>query len=212
MIPPSTVFIVDDDPNVLRALSRLLRAEGLEARPYQSPQLFLKEHDPTIPGCLVLDMAMPGMSGLDLQQALSLPDWQRPIVFLSGRGDVPSTVKAMKAGAVDFLTKPVNGKDLLAAVGRANAQDLQARRERTELLAILRKLATLTPRERQVMDHVVAGELNKQIAAELGTVEKTIKVHRARVMFKMGARSVAELVRLTERVGPGSASATNSSA
>jgi FixJ family two-component response regulator len=212
MIPPSTVFIVDDDPNVLRALSRLLRAEGLEARPYQSPQLFLKEHDPTIPGCLVLDMAMPGMSGLDLQQALSLPDWQRPIVFLSGRGDVPSTVKAMKAGAVDFLTKPVNGKDLLAAVGRANAQDLQARRERTELLAILRKLATLTPRERQVMDHVVAGELNKQIAAELGTVEKTIKVHRARVMLKMGVRSVAELVRLTERVGPGSASARNLSA
>jgi FixJ family two-component response regulator len=212
MIPPSTVFIVDDDPNVLRALSRLLRAEGLEARPYLSPQLFLKEHDPTVPGCLVLDMAMPGMSGLDLQQALSLPDWQRPIVFLSGRGDVPATVKAMKAGAVDFLTKPVNGKDLLAAVGRANAQDLQARRERTELAAILRKLATLTPRERQVMDHVVAGELNKQIAAELGTVEKTIKVHRARVMFKMGVRSVAELVRLTERVGPGSASARNLSA
>jgi FixJ family two-component response regulator len=144
------------------------------------------------------------MSGLDLQQALSLPNWQRPIVFLSGRGDVPATVKAMKAGAVDFLTKPVNGKDLLAAVERANAQDLQARRERTELLAILRRLATLTPRERQVMDPVVAGQLNKQIAAELGTVEKTIKVHRARVMFKMGVRSVAELVRLAERAAPNS--------
>jgi len=203
MTESSTVFVVDDDPSVLRAITRLLRTDGLGVRPYASPRLFLEEHDATIPGCVILDMVMPGLNGLDLQQALSTPDWQRPIVFLSGHGDVPTSVKAMRAGAVDFLTKPVNGKDLLAAVRRANAQDLEARRERAELQTILRKLATLTPREGEVLRHVVAGRLNKQIAAELGTVEKTIKVHRARVMEKTGVRSVADLVRLTERAGMG---------
>jgi FixJ family two-component response regulator len=203
MTDSGTVFMVDDDPHVLRALTRLLRAEGFVVRPYSSPRQFLAEHDRAVPGCVVLDMVMPELTGLDLQQALTTPTWRRPIVFLSGQGDVPSSVKAMKAGAVDFLTKPVNGKDLLAAVRRANALDLEARRAWGEKQSILQKLAALTPREHEVLRYVVAGRLNKQIAAELGTVEKTIKVHRARVMDKMSVRSVAELVRLTERAGQG---------
>jgi FixJ family two-component response regulator len=209
-----TVFVVDDDPSVLRSLGRLLRSQGLDVRCYGSPQTFLDEHDAAIPGCAVLDMAMPGLDGLNLQEALTRHGNGRPIIFLSGRGDVPTSVKAMKAGAVDFLTKPVNGRDLLAAVRKANDIDGRMRREQVELQAILQRVATLTPREREVLQHVVTGQLNKQIAADLGTVEKTIKVHRSRVMDKMGTRSVVELVRMTQRAGMaiGNATSPNASA
>jgi FixJ family two-component response regulator len=197
------VFLVDDDPSVLRALSRLLRTAGYGARTFHSSREFLADHDPAVPGCLVLDLAMPGLNGLELQEALAASGSQRPIVFVSGHGDVSSSVQAMKAGAVDFLTKPVSEENLLAAVGRAIARDRRMRQAWAELQAIGARLATLTPREREVLEHVVAGRLNKQIAADLGTVEKTIKVHRSRMMEKMGVRSLADLVRIAERSGFG---------
>lgn len=193
--------MVDDDPSVLRALARLLSSAGLEARGFPSPAAFLQAHDPATPGCLVLDVAMPGLDGLEVQQALAVADGARPIVFLTGRGDIPTTVRAMKGGAVDFLTKPVNDSDLLAAVRNAIEIDRAAREAQTELDALRQRLASLTPREREVLVHVVAGRLNKQIAADLGTVEKTIKVHRARIMEKMAVRSLADLVRVAERLG-----------
>lgn len=197
------MFLVDDDPSVLRALSRLLRAAGYGVRTFHSSQEFQADHDPAVSGCLVLDLAMPGLNGLELQEALAASGSQRPIVFVSGHGDVSSSVQAMKAGAVDFLTKPVSEENLLAAVGRAIARDRQMRQAWAELQAIGARLATLTPREREVLEHVVAGRLNKQIAADLGTVEKTIKVHRSRMMEKMGVRSLADLVRIAERSGFG---------
>jgi FixJ family two-component response regulator len=193
--------VVDDDPSVLRALTRLLSAAGLDARGFPSPAAFLRAHDPATPGCLVLDVALPGLDGLELQQALSATDCARPIVFITGRGDIPTTVRAMKGGAVDFLTKPVNDIDLLAAVWNAVEIDRVAREAEIEVAAMRQRLASLTPREREVLAHVVAGRLNKQIAADLGTVEKTIKVHRARIMEKVAVRSLADLVRITERVG-----------
>ena len=193
------VFLVDDDPSVLRALTRLLRVHGHDVSASPSPQAFLSEHDPAVPGCVVLDLAMPGLNGLELQSALAASGCDRPIIFVSGRGDVPSSVQAMKAGAIDFLTKPVNGKDLLASIQRAIEHDRATRQARIERDSVNQRLATLTPRERQVLQLVVAGLLNKQIAAELGTVEKTVKVHRARVMAKMATRTVADLVRVAER-------------
>jgi FixJ family two-component response regulator len=193
--------VVDDDPSVLRALARLFSAAGLEARAFPSPAAFLEVHDPATPGCLVLDVALPGLDGLELQQALTVSDCARPIVFITGRGDVPTSVRAMKGGAVDFLTKPVNDTELLAAVRKAIEVDRLAREARVELDALRQRLASLTPREREVLGHVVAGRLNKQIAGDLGTVEKTIKVHRARIMEKMAARSLADLVRIAERLG-----------
>lgn len=196
-----TTFLVDDDAGVLKALSRLLRAAGYEARTYSSPQHFLDEHDPSVPGCAVLDLAMPGLDGLALQERLAAAGTERPIIFLTGNGSIPSSVQAMKAGAVDFLTKPVARHQLLAAVERAAERDAQARQARADRQSIENRLATLTPREREVLQHVVAGRLNKQIAAALGTVEKTIKVHRGRMMAKLGVRNVAELVRLAERAG-----------
>jgi len=199
-----TVFVVDDDPGVVKALERLLHANGYEVQTFTSPREFLGKHNPSIPGCALLDISMPGIDGLELQQALAAgEDTCRPIIFLTGRGDIPTSVRAMKAGAVDFLTKPANGGDILAAIARAEDQDSRARRDFTELEAIKRKIATLTPREREVLTHVVAGRLNKQIAGDLGTVEKTVKVHRGRMMEKMGVRSVADLVRLAEKVGLG---------
>jgi FixJ family two-component response regulator len=199
-----TVFVVDDDPGVVRALARLLRANGYEVQTFTSPQEFLDEHNPSIPGCALLDISMPGIDGLELQRALAVgEDTHRPIIFLTGKADIPTSVRAMKAGAVDFLTKPANDGDLLAAIARAEDQDFRARRDSAELEAINRKIATLTPREREVLTHVVAGRLNKQIAGDLGTVEKTIKVHRGRMMEKMGVRTVADLVRLAEKVGVG---------
>jgi len=195
-----TVFVVDDDPAVLKGLSRLLRAARLTVSTFSSSQEFLEQLDPLGPGCLVLDLAMPGLNGLELQEALMKKGNAVPIIFLTGHGDVPTSVQAMKRGALDFLTKPVNDEDLLKAVYAAIEKDRNARQARAELDEIRERLATLTPREREVLTHVVSGQLNKQIAFDLGTVEQTIKVHRARVMEKMKVHSVAELVRLTERV------------
>jgi len=196
-----TVFLVDDDPGVLKALSRLLRTRGYEVRPFTSPREFLAQHDAAVPGCAVLDVAMPGLDGLALQQALTCGGSHRPVIFITGKGDIPTSVRAMRAGAVDFLTKPVSDRDLLGAIVRAEAQDAEARRSRAELASIEARMTTLTPREREVLTHVVAGRLNKQIAGDLGTVEKTIKVHRSRMMEKLGVRTVADLVRLAEKAG-----------
>ena len=196
-----TVFIVDDEPAILRGLARLLAAAGYRAQTFGSPEEFLAGHDPAEPGCAVFDVAMPDVDGLALQQALTARGVERPIIFVTGKGDVPTSVRAMKAGAVDFLTKPVSGEDLLAAIARAQKLDAQARQVRSEKASINARLATLTPREREVFMHVVAGRLNKQIAGDLGTVEKTIKVHRGRVMSKLGVRTVQDLVRLAERAG-----------
>jgi FixJ family two-component response regulator len=196
-----TVFIVDDDAAVLKALSRLLRATGYDIQSYTSPREFLTGHDATVPGCAVLDVSMPGLDGLELQQVLTAGGAPRPVIFVTGRGDIPTSVRAMKAGAIDFLTKPVSDADLLGAITRAREQDTTSRQMQAELASIQAKIATLTPREREVFAHVVAGQLNKQIAADLGTVEKTIKVHRGRVMEKLGVRTLADLVRLAERAG-----------
>jgi FixJ family two-component response regulator len=196
-----TIFVVDDDPAVLKSLGRLLRSAGLHVETCNSPQDFIARHNPALPGCLVLDVAMPGLNGLEVQQALAAIGDERPIVFLTGHGDIPTSVEAMKRGAVDFLTKPVNAEDLLRAIHSAIVKDSVRRLERDEVEEFKQRLATLTPREREVLPYVISGRLNKQIAGELGTAEKTIKVHRARVMEKMKVQSVAELVRLAERLG-----------
>ena len=196
-----TVFIVDDEAPVRKALSRLLRATGFAVAAFASPGEFLAQHDLHKPGCLVLDLMMPGVNGMELQRALARKGSVLPIIFLTGHGDVPQSVQAMKGGALDFLTKPVNDEQLLAAIRVALEKDRVARREQAELSKIRERLATLTPREQEVLKHVVTGKLNKQIADDLGVVEKTIKVHRARVMTKMKVQSVAELVRLAERSG-----------
>jgi FixJ family two-component response regulator len=202
-LPPATVFVVDDDPAVLKSLSRLLRSAGLAVATFSSPRDFLDRHDPNTSGCLVLDMAMPGLNGLELQQALMARGHELAIIFLTGHGDIPMSVKAMKQGAVDFLTKPVDDDDLLKAIRVAIEKDRLQRQEQAEVAEIQQRLATLTPREREVLHHVISGHLNKQTAADLGTVEKTITVHRARIMQKMKVQSVAELVHLTERAGAG---------
>jgi len=197
--PSHTIFVVDDYAPVRRAVSRLLHAAGFAVVAFASPQEFLAQYDPRIPGCLVLDLDMPAVNGLELQRILATKGSVLPIIFLTGHGDVPKSVQAMKLGASDFLTKPVNDKDLLAAIRAAIEKDRVLRRRQTELAEIRARLATLTPREREVLEHVVIGKLNKQIASDLGTVEQTVKVHRARVMQKLRLQSVAELVRLTER-------------
>lgn len=200
-----TVYLVDDDADLLRALLRLLQAAGLQTVAYASAQAFLQGHDRQAPGCLVLDLSMPGLDGLQLQRELEQRGSPLPILFLSGRGDIPATVQAMKHGATDFLTKPVDDTELLAAIQEALATDRQRRRSHDERERIAERLAALTERERQVLEQVVAGRLNKQIAAELGTVEKTVKFHRANLMHKLGVRSVADLVKLAERAGIGTA-------
>jgi FixJ family two-component response regulator len=195
------VYVVDDEPPVLKAVARVLRIAGWKTAAFDSPRAFVKEHDPSRPGCVVLDLAMPAMDGLEIQRHLGAResrDAPRPVIFLTGQADVPDSVEAMKRGAVDFLTKPVDDAALLDAVERAVELDLRTRRSRAVATQIDSRLATLTPREREVMVHVVSGELNKQIAAALGITEKTVKVHRARVMQKMGAQSLAELVRLAD--------------
>jgi FixJ family two-component response regulator len=197
----ATVFIVDDDAGVLKALTRLVNANGYRTQSFTSPQEFLAHHDGALPGCAVFDVGMPGLDGLALQEALGAPDAQRPVIFITGKGDVPTSVRAMKAGAIDFLTKPVSDKDLMAAIARAVDRDGDTRQRRAELASIEARLAMLTPREREVLGYVVAGRLNKQIAGELGTVEKTIKVHRGRMMEKMGVRTVADLVRMAQKAG-----------
>lgn len=201
MDTPFTIFVVDDDASVLKALARLLRARGYDVRTHASPLEFLAGHDSTIPGCVVLDVSMPDLDGFALQRALTAAASRRPIIFLTGKGSIPMSVQAMRAGAIDFLTKPVSDKDLLAAIARAEEQDIKSRQAHAELTSIHAKIASLTPRERQVLTHVVAGRLNKQIAGDLGTVEKTIKVHRSRMMEKLGVRTVADLVRLAEKAG-----------
>jgi FixJ family two-component response regulator len=196
-----TVYVVDDDAALLKALSRLLGARGYVVRAFGSAQEFLAQHDPAIPGCAVLDLSMPGLDGLALQQVLAADDVQRPIIFLTGKGNIPASVRAMRAGALDFLTKPVRKDDLLQAISRAEEADTQSRQEGIELAAAKAKIASLTPREREVLSHVVAGRMNKQIAGDLGTVEKTIKFHRGHIMQKLGVRTVADLVRLAEKAG-----------
>jgi FixJ family two-component response regulator len=195
------VFLVDDDARVIKALSRVLRLKGYAVRCYTSPVEFLADHDETLPGCAVLDVAMPGLDGLELQQALAAGGSHRPVIFIAGKGDIPMSVRAMKAGAIDFLPKPMSNRELLEAIARAEERDTQTRRVRAEVSAIQARLATLTPREREVLAHVVAGRLNKQIAGDLGTVEKTIKFHRSSVMRKMGVRTLADLVRMTAKAG-----------
>jgi len=198
---PGTVFVVDDDAGVRKALTRLLRASGREVRAFASPQEFLEQHDPAEPGCLVLDLALPQQSGLDFHLQLAAAGSERPVVFISGQGDVPTSVRAMKAGAVDFLTKPFDELQLLGAVQAAMERDSRARAVRAERRRVGDRLAKLTSREREVLEHVVAGRLNKHIAAQLGTVEKTVKVHRGRIMRKMGAGSLVELVRMADLAG-----------
>src|SRR5262245_5525811 len=201
MTAPSTaaVFVVDDYAPGRRSISRLLRATGFVVAAFASAQDFLAQYDPDALGCLVLDLAMPAVSGLELQSILAEKGSLLPIIFLTARGSIPKSVQAMKGGASDFLTKPVNDEDLLAAVRAAIEKNRALRREQAELSEICARLATLTPREREVLEYVVAGKLNKQIASELGTVEQTVKVHRAHIMQKMKVHSVAELVRLMER-------------
>jgi len=205
MTTPSspTVFVVDDYAPGRRSISRLLHAAGFAVATFASACDFLRQYDPAACGCLVLDLAMPAVSGLELQSILAERGSLLPIIFMTAHGDVPKSVQAMKHGASDFLTKPVNDEDLLAAVRMAIEKDSAVRREQAELVEIRARLATLTPREREVLEYVVAGKLNKQIAGDLGTVEQTIKIHRAHVMQKMRARSLAELVRLTQRCGIG---------
>ena len=196
-----TVFIVDDDARVIKALSRLMRMKGYDVQTHTSPQEFLAHHDPSVPGCAVLDVAMPGLDGLGLQQALTARGSHRPVIFITGKGDIPTTVRAMKAGALDFLTKPLSNKDLLSAIARAEEQDTKSRQIDVEVASVEAKLSTLTPREHEVLKHVVAGRLNKQIAYELGTAEKTIKFHRSSMMKKLGIRSLPDLVRMAQKAG-----------
>jgi FixJ family two-component response regulator len=201
-----TVYLVDDDASVRRALARLIKAAGHRVESFASAREFLDSGSHKDgPSCLVLDLQMPGLSGLDLQRELLALDTNLPIIFVTGHGDVPTSVRAMKAGAVDFLQKPVKDKDLLKAIEQSLARAASDQSEREEVVRIGERLEQLTPREREVMALVVTGMLNKQIAFKLGTVEKTIKVHRARVMDKMRVHSVAELVRVAERVGIGKA-------
>jgi FixJ family two-component response regulator len=200
MTPSPTVFLVDDDPSVRRALARLIKSAGYQVQTFVSAREFLdKMPDANVIACLVLDVRMPGLSGIDLQHELRLTNLVLPIIFITGYGDIPTTVKAMRAGAVDFLPKPVRDKELLRAIEQALARAVRDRARSDEAKVIQSRVEKLTPREREVMSLVVKGWLNKQIACELGTVEKTIKVHRARVMQKMEVDSVAELVRLAER-------------
>jgi FixJ family two-component response regulator len=199
--PAATVFLVDDDAQVTKALARLLREHGLQTAVFNSAEDFVARQDASMPGCLVLDLAMPGLDGLALQRLLAELGRPWPIVFLTGNGDIPSSVKAMKAGAVDFLTKPVPAQTLLAAVQAGLAQDALARQAREQDDALAARHAQLTRREREVLDCLSQGKLNKQIAAELGIVEPTVKFHRARIMERMGARTLAELMLLAARLG-----------
>jgi FixJ family two-component response regulator len=193
------VFVVDDDFRVREALSSLIASVGLRVAAYGSAAEFLQAEKPDAPACLVLDLQLPGPSGLELQRELAGASGP-PIIFITGHGDIPSSVRAMKAGAIEFLPKPFGEKELLAAIDAALAQDRKGRRERAELAELRKHYALLTPREREVLPFVVAGLANKQTAAELGTSEITIGVHRGQIMRKMAARSLAELVRMADRL------------
>jgi FixJ family two-component response regulator len=198
-----TVYVVDDDRDVLKSIGRLLDAAGFLVLTFYSPESFLERVDRTAPGCIVLDLSLPGLSGLELQRVLESQGNPLPIVFLTGRGDIAASVHAMKHGAADFLTKPVDDDVLIAAVRDALARNREQRGIRAERDHLAECLATLTAREREVLERIVAGRLNKQVAAELGTAEKTIKFHRANLMRKLGVRTLADLVKLAERAGVG---------
>ena len=202
MVKPNPIlFVIDDDASVRKSLSRLLRSAGYTAETFSSAEEFLhREHFDGV-GCILLDVKMPGLSGMDLQQELNRADYHMPIVFMSGHGDIPMSVEAMKKGAVDFLPKPFDDKHLLQAVENAIKIDQQRRAEYAEILDIRRRLELLTPRENEIFRHIITGMLNKQIALKLDIAEKTVKVHRGRVMEKLGIDSVAELVRLAETAG-----------
>lgn len=202
---PATIYIVDDEPGMRKALCRLLRAEGFDARAFASPHEFLAGYDAEVTACLLLDVAMPELGGMEFQQLLAQRGLQIPIVFLTAHGDIPMSVRAVKAGATDFLTKPVNDADLLRAVRAALETAAKQAAEQSVQKALASRHATLTPREREVMALVVTGMLNKQIAAHLGTGEQNIKIHRSRVMEKMGVTSLADLVRAAERLERGKA-------
>jgi FixJ family two-component response regulator len=202
-----TVFLIDDDPGVRRSLSRVLREEGFDVRGYESAEAFLARPDTTARGCLVLDVTMPGLDGLELQRRLSQDEQAMPIVFLTGYGDIPMSVRAIKAGAADFLTKPVASEALVAAVRAAIEQDSFARQAENEAAELARRFGSLTARECEVLAALVDGKLNKQIAADLGVVEQTIKFHRARIMERMGARTLAELMHMAAKLRVGSAMA-----
>lgn len=195
----AVVHIIDDDTEVLAALGRILRIEGLEVVASRCTREFLERYDPDVPGCILLDLSMPEMDGLQTQALLESRGIASPVIFLTGFGDVHSSVRAMKGGAIDFLTKPVEADELIEAVGRGIERDRLLRERSEEQCRNAMRFAALTPREREVLRHVLAGRLNKQIAADLGIVEKTIKVHRSHVMHKLGVRSVVELVQLAER-------------
>jgi FixJ family two-component response regulator len=200
-----TVFLVDDDPGVLKALSRVLREEGWSVETFESAEAFLARPDHMVEGCLVLDVTMPGLDGLELQRRLAAAGVSLPIVFVSGHGDIPMSVQAIKAGAKDFLTKPVPAQALVAAVRTAIEQDASDRQARADTAELRQRLASLTPREREVLAGLAAGRLNKQIAADLGLVEQTVKFHRARIMERMQAKTVAELMLIAARLGIGRA-------
>jgi FixJ family two-component response regulator len=195
------VFVVDDDPSIRKSLDRLIKSAGFAVETFATAHEFLERHCHEGPSCLVLDVKLPGLNGLELQEKLLSREHAMPIVFITGHGDIPMSVKAMKKGAIDFLTKPFDDKDLLDAVQQALQRESNARAARDERKDIQRRLESLTPREYEILAHVITGMLNKQIAFALDISEKTVKVHRGRVMEKMGVDSLAELVRLTEKVG-----------
>jgi len=197
------VFIVDDDASVREALNNLFRSVGLQVATFGSAHEFLQSKLPNAPSCLILDIRLPRLSGLDFQAELAKADIRIPIIFMTGHGDIPMTVRAMKAGAVDFLTKPFRDQDMLDAVTAAIERDRNSRAEAKALSDMQALFATLTPRERQVMNLVTAGLMNKQIAAEIGLAEITVKIHRGHIMRKMGAKSLPDLVRMAELLGIG---------